>query len=124
MSQSTKYTFMIHTIVTMIMGIPMFLVPGRWLPLFGWAEDGIDALMSRVLGAALIALAWSSYRGWRAIDWEQVNIVVELEAVFTILAAVGMLRHLIGFSWPFGVWLIFALFVIFAIAWIVALRKK
>lgn len=124
MSQSTKYTFLIHTVVAVIMGIPLFIVPGRWLPLFGWAEEGIDALLSRVLGAALIALAWSSYRGWQATDWEQVSIIVELEAVFTVLAAIGMLRHLIGFSWPVGVWFIFALFVIFAIAWIVAWRRK
>lgn len=124
MTQSTKYTFMIHAIVAMIMGIPLLIVPGRWLPLFGWTADAIDPVMSRVLASALIALGWSSFRGWQATDWEQVNIIVEAEALFTVLAVIGMLRHLIGFSWPAGVWLIFALFVVFAIAWIVALRKK
>ena len=124
MKQSTKYTFMTHAIVAAIMGIPLLLVPGRMLPIFGWAEDGIDPLLSRVLGAVLIAFAWSSYRGWRATDWEQVSIIVETEMIFTVLAVIGLLRHLIGFSWPTGVWLIFALFAIFAIAWLVAWRRK
>jgi hypothetical protein len=124
MSQSTKYTFLIHSVVGLIMGIPLLFVPGRWLPLFGWADDGVDALLSRVLGAAVLAFAWSSYRGWQAADWEQVSIIVEAEVLFTVLAVVGMLRHLIGYSYPFGVWLIFALFAVFAVAWIVALRRK
>jgi uncharacterized membrane protein YkvA (DUF1232 family) len=124
MSQSTRYTFLIHAIIAALFGIPMLIIPGEFLPLFGWTDDVIDPLVSRVLGAAIIAMAWSSYRGWRATDWEQVNIVIEAEAMFAVLAAIGLLRHLIGYSWPAGVWLILALFVVFAIAWIVALRKK
>ena len=124
MSQSTKYTFLIHAIIAALFGIPMLIIPGEFLPLFGWTDEVIDPLVSRVLGAAIIAMAWSSYRGWRASDWEQVNIVIEAEAMFAVLAAIGMLRHLIGYSWPAGVWLIFALFVVFSIAWIDALRKK
>jgi uncharacterized membrane protein YkvA (DUF1232 family) len=124
MSQSTKYTFLIHAVIAALFGIPMLIIPGEFLPLFGWTDEVIDPLVSRVLGAAIIAMAWSSYRGWRASDWEQVNIVVEAEAMFAVLAAIGILRHLIGYSWPAGVWLIFVLFVVFAIAWIVALRKR
>ncbi len=124
MSQSTRYTFLIHAIIAALFGIPMLIIPGEFLPLFGWTADFIDPLVSRVLGAAIIAMAWSSYRGWRATDWEQVNIVIEAEAMFAVLAAIGLLRHLIGYSWPAGVWLIFGLFVVFAVAWIVALRKR
>jgi len=124
MSKSTRYTFLIHGIVSLVMGLPMLLIPGRFLPLFGWVEEGIDPLLSRILGAALLALAWTSYRGWRAPDWDKVKILVEGEVVFTILAMIGMLRHLIGFSWPFGVWFIFAIITIFAVAWIIALRQK
>ncbi len=133
MSQSTKYTFLAHTIVTVIMGIPLLLVPGKFLPIFGWVEEGIDPLITRIFGAAVLAMAWSSYQGWKAMDWDQVRITVEAEAVFTILAVIGMLKHIIGFSrpfeiwinnWPLGVWFIFAIFAIFAIAWIVALRRK
>ena len=124
MSSSTRYTFLVHAIVAAIMGIPLLLMPGRWLPLFGWTEEVIDPLVSRVLGAAIIALGWSSFRGWRANDWDQVNFVVEAEVVFTVLAAVGMGRHLLGHSYPAGVWFIFGLFIVFALAWIVALRRK
>ncbi|MFN2188150.1 MAG: hypothetical protein ACK2T3_05250 [Candidatus Promineifilaceae bacterium] len=133
MSQSTRYTFLVHAIVAAIMGILLLLIPGEFLPLFGWPKAGIDPLVSRVLGAAILAFGWSSYRGWRALDWGQVRIIVEAEVVFTVLAVLGMLRHIIGFeqpfefwinNWPFGVWLIFFTFVAFAIAFIVALRRK
>ena len=66
MSQSTKYTFLIHAVVAVIMGIPLLIIPGRFLPLFGWTEAAIDPLLTRILGAALLAFAWSSYRGWRS----------------------------------------------------------
>lgn len=124
MSQTTRYTFLVHAAVGTIMGLPLLIVPGRWLPLFGWAEEGIDALLSRVLAAAILGFAWSSYRGWRAADWEEVRIIVEAELVFTALAVVGMLRHMINYSYPLGVWFILILFVLFTIAWIVALRRK
>ena len=55
-------------------------------------------------GAALLALSWSSLRGYLADDWEQVEIVVELEAAFTVLASIGLLRHLLVGSWPWYTW--------------------
>ena len=133
MSESTKYTFLAHAIVSLVMGVPLLLMPGEFLPLFGWEETGVDPLVTRILGAGVLALGWSSYRGWRAMDWDQVRIVVEAEVVFTVLAVIGMLRHIVGFArpfeiwinnWPFGVWFIFGIFAVFAVLWVIALRRK
>jgi hypothetical protein len=122
MSKALRTTFLIHAIVAVLAGALMLLIPGRFLKAVGWAP--IDPIISRLLGAALLALAWSSFRGWRAAGWVQVAILVELEAAFTILACVGLLRHLLVSRYPYFVWLQLALFAVFACAWIVFLLRN
>lgn len=116
MSKGLKLTFLIHAIVSLVAGALLLIIPGRFLLLLGWAP--IDPILSRVLGAAFLALAWSSFRGWRASEWLQVELVVEMEVAFTVLACVGLLRHLLFARYPLIVWLDFAVFFLFAIAWI------
>lgn len=116
MSRSLKITFLIHAIVALILGLALLAAPGRTLNLFDWSP--IDPIASRVLGAALLAMAWSSLRGYLADSWEQVELLVELETTFTVLAATGMIRHLLVGSWPWFPWTIFVILVLFAIAWV------
>jgi hypothetical protein len=122
MSKALKFTFLLHGIVAFLVGAPLLAAPGRFLNLFGWAP--VDPLLDRVLGAALLGLAWSSYRGWRAVDNAQVPILVEMEAIFCVLASLGFLRHLLIAWYPPIVWVVFAILVVFAIAWIVFWIKK
>jgi len=122
MSKSLKYTFLIHVVVSLIFGAALLLAPGRTLGLFGWAP--IDPLISRLLGAALLALAWSSYRGWGASSYEQVSVLVEMEVIFTMFGSLGLLRHLIKAWYPWYVWFVFAVLLVFAIAWTYHLWKK
>ena len=128
MSRSTRLTFGVHWVVALILGLPLLIAPGRFLDLVNWVPEGYEAgaaetLISRMFGAALIALAWGSFRSWRAASWDQVGFIVELEIVFTVLAALGLLRHLLFDVYPWTVWATFALLVLFAIAWIVALVR-
>ena len=122
MSQSLRITFILHAIVAFVFGVGLLAAPGQFLDLFGWAP--IDPLMTRMLGAAMLALAWGSVRGYRANTWDEVEILVEVEAAFTVLAAVGLLRHLLVASWPWYVWMIFAIFTIFAASWVYHLVMK
>ena len=122
MSKSLKYTFLIHVIVSLIFGAALLLAPGRFLGLFGWAP--IDPLISRLLGAALLALAWSSYRGWGASSYEQVSVLVEMEVIFTVFGSVGLLRHLLKAWYPWYVWFLLTVLLVFAIAWTYHLWKK
>ena len=93
MSKALKSTFLVHAVFAALGGAVLLLIPGRFLVWLGWAP--IDPIISRLFGAALLALAWSSFQGWRAREWGQVAILVQLEAVFTVLACVGLLRHLL-----------------------------
>jgi hypothetical protein len=122
MSNITRISFLIHTFVSLIFGIPLLLVPGGFLDIFGWAP--VDPLISRLLGAALIGMAWTSLRGWRASDWSEVGIIVEGEAIFCVLGCIGLARHLFFAWYPFMVWFVFALMLIFAIVWIIAWIRK
>jgi hypothetical protein len=122
MSKSLRYTFLVHAIVAVLFGLPLLLAPGRFLGIFDWLP--IDPIMARLFGAALIALGWGSYRGWRAAVRSDVEILLQVEVIFTVLATVGILRHLVGGSWPWYVWMIFIFFVVFAVAWIYHLVRK
>jgi hypothetical protein len=122
MTTSTKITFLVHAIVALIFGLIMLIIPGRFLEFLTW--DPIDPIAGRLLGAALLALSWASYRSYVANEWSKVSIVVELETIFTVLASVGLLRHLLVGRWPWYPWTLLAIFAIFAIAWIIALVRK
>jgi hypothetical protein len=115
MSKALKFTFLIHAFVSLVLGLPLLLAPGRFLILLGWIH--IDTMTSRVLGAALLALAWSSWRGWQAQEKAQVSILLELEVTFTVLAALGLLRELVFFPFPPIYWLVFIILALFAVAW-------
>lgn len=119
MVKSLKIIFLIHTVVAAIIGLPLLLIPGRFLGLFGWAP--VEPIINRIFGAALLALAWSSFRGWRATEKTQLMVLVEMEAVFTILGCVGIIRHLLFARYLFVVWLTLAILALFAIAWVVSL---
>lgn len=119
MSKSLRTIFLAHAIVGLILGVPMLIAPGRLLTWLRWSP--IDPVISRVLGAALLALAWSSFRGWRADNRAKVQVLVELEAVFTVLGCVGMLRHLLFGAYPIVPWLVFVVMALFALAWVAAL---
>lgn len=122
MSKSLRYTFIVHAVVALLFGMPLLIVPGRTLDLFGWAP--IDPIMTRLLGAALLALSWGSYRGWRAAVRSDVAILLQAEAAFTVLSALAIGRHLLVGAWPWYVWMMFIIFVVFAIAWIYHLLRK
>jgi hypothetical protein len=122
MAKWLKIVFLVHMVIAAVLGALLLVIPGRFLGWFGWAP--VDPLLTRVLGGALLALAWGSFRGWRAKDRAQVAVLIEVEAAFTILGAIGLLRHLLIASYPWMVWTLFAGLAAFAVVWVVAWLKK
>ena len=122
MSKALKTTFGVHALVALIFGAPLLIVPGRTLGLFGWLP--IDPLITRLLGAAMLALAWSSFLGYRSSDASVKAALVQMDFVFCSLGVLGLLRHLVVARYPWYVWTIFLILVVFGIAWLYFLWKK
>lgn len=122
MSRSLRNTFLVHAVVAVLFGLPLLIAPGRFLDVFGWAP--IDPIMSRLVGAALLALGWGSFRGWRAATRSDVEILLQVEVIFTVLSVLAILRHVTGGSWPWYVWTMLLTFAAFAVAWIYHLLRK
>lgn len=92
------------------------------MDIFRWSPQ--DALITRLFGAALLAFAWSSFRGWQSQSFEQAAAHVEMETVFTIFGCMGLLRHLFKGAYPTIVYVVFGLLLIFAILWVYHLIKR
>jgi hypothetical protein len=122
MSKALKNTFLVHSVVALVFGFALLVAPGRFLDAFQWAP--VDPILTRVLGAAMLAHAWGSYRGWKAQDRAHVSLLLEIEATFTVLGALGVLRHLLFAYYPWPVWLLFVILAVFAIAWVYFLLRK
>ena len=125
-TKALKIIFLVFAILLLITGLPLLLAPGRFLGIFNWAP--VDTLLSRLLGAALLAMSWGSFMGFLAAEPDQVRMLVSCSFVFTALGALGFARHLFTiYYYPPMVWVIFILLVAWAIVWGVAwviLRKR
>ena len=123
MSKYLKGLFGIHAVVAFLMGAPLLLAPGRTLDLFTWFPQ--DVMLTRLLGAALLALAVGSIRGFLATEAAATKTIIEMDLVFCALGAVGFARHLFGTAhYAPIIWVIFGMLVFFAAAWGFAYFKK
>jgi hypothetical protein len=84
-----KITFLVHVIVAAIFGLLFLLIPDVFAKLTGFPVQEPGMSVVRVLGAAMLALAASSGFSYRQTLWDRVDIVVQMEIVWTILGAPG-----------------------------------
>lgn len=122
MSKGLRTTFLVHAIVALVLGIVMYLQPGPWARLVNWFPQ--DDHMTRIYGAALLALAVSSWFGYRAARWEEVRILVLMEIALTVLSTVGGLWGLLFRHAPAFAWVAVIIWVAFAAAWIFFYFKR
>lgn len=140
LSNWLRYQFLAHLIISTLLGAALLLVPGRSLTLLGWVPQWVqlpesdlsipgatfvDPVLTRFLGAALLALAWSSFRGWRAKQHSEVKLVIQMEAVFCILCILAFIAAVVLWeeTMPVLGWIIAAILLLFASGWLIALRR-
>jgi hypothetical protein len=139
-STRLRWTFLSHAIVSVILGAGLWVVPGRTLMLLGWVQENVvlpesdlavpggtfvDPLVTRLLGAALLALAFAGFQGWRAKQWSQVSLLVQMEAVFCAVSTVAFIATLFlgERGTPPAFWVLLIFTVAFGVAWGFSLLK-
>lgn len=103
MPQGLKITFLVHAIVALVFGVVMYLIPAMWATFVNWVP--FDPGMTRGYRAAMLALAISSWLGYRAVRWEQVRTVVQMEIGFTVLGTLGALYEALFAGGPSFLWI-------------------
>ncbi len=101
-SRGLKITFLVHLIVGAIFGLIYLLIPEVWGNLIGWPVA--DPMADRLIGAAVLGFATSSWLAYRETAWEKVKIVVQMEIVWTILGTLVILWGLIFAGVPAFGW--------------------
>jgi len=75
-----------------------------------------DAYPYRVIGAVVLGFSASSWLAYKAAEWEQVKILVQMEIAWTILGILAMLWALLIGGMPAIGWLNAAILAGFAVA--------
>ena len=101
-SSGLKTTFLVHFIVGLAFGLIYLLIPEAWGNLISWPI--LEPTVYRLVGAAMLGFATSSWLAYRETAWEKVKIVVQMEIVWTTLGALVMLWGLIFAGLPAFGW--------------------
>jgi hypothetical protein len=113
-SSGLKTTFLIHFVVAGIFGLVLLLVPRMWGNLAGL--EIVKTAIYRLVGAALLGFAASSWLAYKETVWERVRIVVQMEIVGSALGALVILWGLAFEGLPPLEWMNVVILAGFAIA--------
>ncbi|MEN8097931.1 MAG: hypothetical protein ABFQ89_02540 [Chloroflexota bacterium] len=116
MPKPLRTVILIHVICCIVLGLPLFIKPSLMLNIFDWSA--FDPIMTRCVGAALLAIGWLGYRVYASNDSKWGRLKVEVEVVFTALCTIGFLRHLLTAKYSTGVWIFFAIPAIWMLIWL------
>ena len=136
-----RTVFLVHLILALVFGGLLYLIPGRTLTGVGWVpvqvglpgselripgSTFVDPVISRIVGAALLGLAYTSFRGWRATRRQEVHLVLQMEAIFCVLSVGAFLAGLLFWERPMPVigWVFVCLFAVFGVAWLWAIWSR
>jgi hypothetical protein len=85
-SSGLKITFLLHFIVGLFFGLVLLLVPEVMGTIGG--QPILEPIAYRIVGAAIIGFAASSWWSYRETLWESVRIVVQVEILWPFLFVV------------------------------------
>ena len=119
MSYGLRILFLVHMVVAGIFGIIFLLIPETYASISGFPVKIPEVVsLERFVGATLLAFGTSSWLAYKQTMWNRVKIVVQLDIVFSILAALALVWGLLSGGFPTVDWMEAAIFVVFAIAFI------
>jgi hypothetical protein len=114
MSNGMRTTFWVHALVAIVFGLGYLFVPEFVTGLFN-LELG-DPFIAQLYGAATIALGTSSILAAMSKTFERVDIVLQMEVVYTLLAVLGGLYAIFFAQGSAMLWIGVAIFALFLVA--------
>ncbi len=111
-SAISKYIFLLHFIVSLILGAFWFFLPEYWSSLLDWP---VEYAAGRIVGMATLMMAVGSIMAYRKTTWDQIEIYVVMELIFNILGAIGMIWNVVTIALPVVTWLIIGLLALFSV---------
>ena len=109
-----KITFLVHFITAGIFGAGFLLIPEMLTEMLG--ARAMEPSTFRLVGAAMLAFAASSWLAYRQPVWEKVKIVVQIEIVWTVLGVLATLWGLMFEGLPAADWMNVVILGAFAVA--------
>jgi hypothetical protein len=116
-----KMTFLLHAIISGLVGFQHLVAPRIWTDLAGMQIA--ETVTWRLIGAALLSFALSSWLAYRASTWERVRIVVAMEIVWSLLGALVILWGILFEGLPPLEWLNVVLLGIFGLLFAILFFK-
>jgi hypothetical protein len=118
-----KTLFSVHLIAGLLFGLGYLLLPDLMISLFGLTR--FDPWLLRLVAAAILGYAASSWFAISQTTYERVRVIVMAEIVWTTLATLVCLLGLLIGGLPPAVWINVVVFGLFAAAFIVlAVREE
>ena len=119
MPKGLKATFLIHFIVALVFAIGLLLFPAALLGMWGFASfPAASGVLPRLQGSAMLAIAVSSWLGYRASELQQVRIVVAMEVWLSVVGTLVGLYGIIFEGAPAFIWVNVVIFAAFAVLWV------
>jgi hypothetical protein len=111
-----RTAFVLHFIISGAVGLQHLLFPRMWTNLAGMVI--IETVTWRLIGAALIAFAISSLLASRHTSWEGVRILVIMEIVWSVLAALVIIWGIVVEGLAPLEWINVVILAVFALVFI------
>lgn len=84
---SLRQWFVVHAVIDVVCGLPLLLFPELLLPRLGWAT--VDPVMTRLVGAALLAIGGQAWRS-RDAGVDVYRALLGVNVVWSAMVIVGM----------------------------------
>jgi hypothetical protein len=97
----------------MIFALPLLLIPGKFMSIFGWSP--VDPIMSRLVGAALLGIGVESLLG-RNANRDVYKAMLNLKIIWSSGVVVGIVLG-IASGGPDIAWAFLAIFAAFLGLW-------
>lgn len=117
-----KFTFLLHAVIAGLVGLQHLIAPRVWTDLAG--IEITETVTWRVIGAALIGFAVSSWLAYKEDAWNRVRILVIMEIVWSTLGALVIIWGILVEGLPPLEWLNVVILAGFAIAFAVFLAGR